>query len=64
MNKEQLKERIDFNNIREIEFAKLDNQKFDYIQDSEGNNILRVSPLEFKLIEKIKELENRIKELE
>jgi hypothetical protein len=67
MDKEQVKNRIDFTKIREveIEFKELaETRKYDYIYDSEDNNIVRLNPLEAKLIEKIKELEKRINDLE
>ena len=38
--------------------------KIDYLVDFEGNFIVPLSPLDVKLIEKIKELELRIKKLE
>ena len=66
MDKETIKEKCNFDRIEEII---LDDtlgiiKKGDYIIDDKGNAIIPVSPLEFKIIEKIKELENRIAELE
>ena len=65
MDKEEIKTKIDLNKIEhkpniiyDEDFGK------DYIVDDKGNFIYPVSPLEFKLIEKIKELELRIKKLE
>ena len=62
MDKEKLKEKCDLNRIEE--FIDKDGGKWDYIRDIDGNYIIRLTPLEVKLIEKIKELESRIKELE
>ena len=65
MDKNELIEKIDFNNVMEetknisgIDF------KEDFIVDSEGNKILRLQPLEVKLIEWIKTLEAKNIELE
>jgi len=66
MNKEELKEKCDLGNIKEVIFKDILNEdiKIDYIIDVDGNKIIPVSILEFKMIEKIKELENRLKVLE
>ncbi len=69
MDKEQIKSRIDFNNIQEktIEDVKGvpdTGRKHDYFVDFEGNFIIPLSPLESKLIEKLQDLEARIIELE
>lgn len=69
MDKEELKNRIDFDNIQELEKEMIKGipetiQKTDYLVDFEGNFILPLSPLEVKLIEKIKDFELRIKVLE
>ena len=70
MDKEELKNRIDFNNIQEFIEEKdlkkgiFDTNKYDYLVDYEGNFIVPLSPLDMKLIEKIKDLEERIKKLE
>ena len=62
MDREELKDKIDFDNIQE--FITKDNIKIDYLMDSEGNHIIPLTPLNMKLIEKIKELEVRLKRLE
>ena len=67
MEKEELKTKVDFNNIREVIFIDPNVEKeykTDYLYDDKGNNIIPLSVLEFKLIEKIKALEERIKVLE
>lgn len=70
MKKEEIKSRIDFNNIQEFveleDYSKgiFDTTKIDYLVDFEGNFIIPLTPLELKLIEWIKELEARILELE
>ena len=65
MDKELIKEKCDLFKIEEITHEKLGIiKKFDYIIDNDGNAILYVSPLDFKIIEKIKKLEARIKVLE
>ena len=66
MDIELLKEKCDLRNIKEITFKNTfnDDIKADYIIDADGNNIIPVSILEFKLIEKINELEDRLNELE
>ena len=65
MDKEEIKNRIDFNNIKEKELLGIfDSQKVDYLVDFEGNFIYPINPLEMKLIKKIKDLEERIKKLE
>ncbi|KKM16730.1 hypothetical protein LCGC14_1682930 [marine sediment metagenome] len=69
MDREEIKNRIDFNNIQEIEIEDIKGIpdtiiKTDYLVDFEGNFIIPLTPLEVKLIEKIKELEARILELE
>ena len=66
MNKEEIKKRIDFKNVQEKNIPNdlgID-MKIDYLVDFEGNFIVPLSPLDVKLIEKIKELELRIKKLE
>ena len=69
MDKEEIKNRIDFNNIQEksIEIIKgipSTVEKYDYLVDYEGNYIIALSPLDVKLIEKIEALEKRINILE
>jgi len=69
MDKETIKNRIDFNNIQEIELEDVVGipetiKKYDYLVDFEGNFILPLSLVELKLIEWIKILEERIKTLE
>ena len=69
MDKEEIKNRIDFNNIQEIELEDVVGipetiKKYDYLVDFEGNFILPLSLVELKLIEWIKILEERIKTLE
>jgi len=66
MDKEEIKEKCDFNKIREITFTNIGNEelKADYIVNDKGEGIIPISPLEYKLIEKIKDLESRITELE
>lgn len=66
MDKEKIKNIIDFNNIKELvnkNIVGID-IKEDYLVDFEGNYIVYLSPLNVKLIEKIKDLETRIKTLE
>ncbi|KKL81176.1 hypothetical protein LCGC14_1997380 [marine sediment metagenome] len=69
MDREELKNRIDFNNIQEREIEMITGIpatliKEDYLVDFEGNFILPISPIEMKLIDKIKDLEAKIIELE
>ena len=69
MDKEQVKSRIDFNNIQEKSIEAVKGipetaRNYDYLVDLEGNFIIPLTPLEVKLIEKIKELEARIEQLE
>lgn len=66
MDKELIKEKCDIGKIEERVFENIMGleERFDYIIDDKGNAILSVSPLEFKMIEKIKVLEDRIEELE
>ena len=65
MDKEKIKNRIDLNNIQELEVTSRDiTTKTDYLVDFEGNFIIPLTPLDMKLIEKIKDLELRIKKLE
>jgi len=67
MKEFEVKNVIDLDKIgvltREDRFTK-EEVKMDYLMDEAGNYIYPLSPLEFKLIEKIKDLENRIKKLE
>ena len=65
MDKEEMKSRMDFNNIEErtqiiskVEF------KRDYLVDNQGEILFPLTSLEVKLIEKLKELDERIKVLE
>ena len=62
MDKEEIKKRIDLDNIKE--FTDQDGYKWDHLVDYEGNFIIPLSLLEVKLIETIKNLEERIKKLE
>ena len=65
MDKEELKSKIDLDRIEERTFTNIDDEyKADYIIDDKGNAIIPISPLEFKLIEKIKDLETRLEALE
>lgn len=66
MDKEEIKNRINLDNIQEkrIEIIKDIEIKRDYLVDFEGNFILPISPIEFKLIEEIKLLKERILKLE
>lgn len=66
MDKEEIKNRIDFNNIQELEpkTSSVRQRKDDYLVDYEGNFIYKLNPLEFKLIETVLALEERIKKLE
>ena len=67
MDEEEIKESIDFDRIGEftdVIVKDVIETKTDYLMDDKGNYIIPLSPLEFKLIEKIKELEARIIELE
>ncbi len=69
MDKEEIKNRINFDNIQELEYEMIKGIpdtiiKTDYLVDFEGNFIIPLTPLEVKLIEKIKELEARIKAME
>lgn len=66
MDKEEIKERCDLSKIEERIFVNVfgDEDKADYIIDNKGNAIIPVSPLDFKIIEKLKELEARIKVIE
>lgn len=66
MDDKLIKEKCDINRIEERTFKNIIGEDFkvDYIIDDEGNAIIPVSPLEFKMIEKIKDLEKRIEELE
>jgi len=58
MDIEEIKSKIDLNKIESRTIKDLPTQ--DFIIDDKGNAIFLVSPLEFKLIEKIKDLEARI----
>jgi len=66
MNKEEIKNRIDFNNIQQLNYEKRKGvyENRDYLVDFDGNYIIPLSPLNMKLIEKILDLEKRIIELE
>ena len=65
MDKEEIKTKCDLNRIEEKIFTNvLGTRKIDYIIDNDGNAILPVPVLEFKMIEKILDLEARIIELE
>ena len=66
MDKEQIKERIDFENISELITTNFigDEVKMDYLTDFEGNYIIALSPLNVKFIEEIKLLKERLKKLE
>ena len=68
MDKEELKNTIDFNKIIEVEIEVVKGlnikEKVNFMEDDKGNKILMLTPLEFKLIEKINDLEERIKTLE
>ena len=70
MDKEEIKNRINLDNIQEFIEEKdlkkgiFDTNKYDYLVDFEGNFIVPLSPLDVVLIERIKELELRIKKLE
>ena len=66
MDKETLKNKCDLNRIEERTFTSIFQEEYkqDYIIDDKGNAIIPISPLEFKLIETIKDLEERIKVLE
>lgn len=65
MDKEELKTKIDLNNIEERIFMNMDIEyKQDYIIDNEGNAIIPIPPLIFKLIEEIKALKIRIEIVE
>ena len=65
MNEKELKDKIDFNRIEETTrtISKVD-FKETFIIDDIGNKIIRLSPLEVKLIEEIKALKIRIGILE
>ena len=69
MDKETIKNRIDFDNIQELEIEDIKGiadtmRKHDYLVDFEGNFIIPLTPLDMRLIEKIKDLEERIRKLE
>ncbi len=68
MDKEEIESRIDFDNIQEKTFKSqiegFPDKKVDYLVDFEGNFILPLNHVEFKLIEEIKALKARIKVLE
>lgn len=69
MDKEEIKKRIDFNNIQEKKIKMIKGipdtvKTYDCLVDYEGNFIIPLSPLDVKIIEYIKNLEVRIKELE
>jgi len=65
MDKNELISKIDFNNVVEkTELSYNIETKKDYLVDSKGNKLMRLQPLDVKLIEKIKELEARLQALE
>ena len=69
MDKNELKSRIDFNNIQEKNIEVIKGipktvKMYDYLVDYDGNFIVPLTPLESKLIEKLQDLEARISELE
>ena len=69
MDKNEIKNRINFDNIQQKSIEDIKGvpetaKEYDFLVDYEGNFIIPLSPLEIKLIEKIKELEERILELE
>jgi len=65
MDREQLKTKCNLDRIEERTFTDGSFEyKEDYIIDELGNAVIRVSVLEGKLIDKIKELEARILALE
>ena len=67
MDKEEVKRRMDFNKIHEVEIetlASLITERIDYFYDDEGHNIMPINPVEMKIINKVKELETRINDLE
>ncbi|MFX1380754.1 MAG: hypothetical protein ACFFA4_16855 [Promethearchaeota archaeon] len=57
MDREEIKDRIDFNNIQTKNGG-------EFLVDYEGNFIVPLSPLNIKMIEYIKILEGRISALE
>jgi len=57
MDKEELKAVLDLNRISVFKGE-------DYLQDAAGNNLQIITPIELKLLERIKNLENRIAVLE
>ena len=65
MDKKEIKERCDLSNIKEVIIKNTydEDYKADYIIDSEGNNIIPVSILEFKIIKKLEDLQKQIDEL-
>ena len=69
MDKEEVKRRMDFDKIREVELETLGidgliTERNDYFYDDEGHNIMPINPVEMKIINKIKDLEARVQELE
>ena len=66
MDKEEIKARIDFENIKELNTTNFigDEVKMDYLVDFEGNHIIALSPLNVKFIEEIKLIKERLKKLE
>lgn len=65
MDRETIIAKTNLDNIREVEFEEFDKIfKYDYIFDEKGNNILPVSIIEMKLLERIKILEERLTQLE
>ena len=65
MKLEELKNKIDLNKI-EVKPNIIMGEDFgrDYLIDDKGNYLMPVSPLEFKLIEEIKLLKERVEKLE
>lgn len=66
MKTEELKNRIDLDNIQEKNVLEKHDgvEMVDYCVDFEGNFIYPVNPLEMKIISIIKELEAKVIELE
>ena len=66
MKEEELKNKLDFNNMGEREFSVFTDEveKRDYFFDDKEKPIYPISPVEMKLIGRIKELEARITDME